>query len=116
MLVNIGRGGLVDEVALTDALQTGSLAGAGLDVFEVEPLPQTSPLWDLPNVIVTPHSSGTHPGNFQRATEIFVDNLQRYLRGEPLRNEVAGLDATPGSVTRDGARDDAEAPAQRDRS
>jgi phosphoglycerate dehydrogenase-like enzyme len=92
VLVNIGRGGLVDEGALTAALRAGSLAGAGLDVFEVEPLPPTSPLWELPNVIITPHSSGTSSGNFHRASEIFVDNLRRYVRGEPLRNEVAGRD------------------------
>ncbi len=87
-LMNVGRGELVDEGALVDALQSGRLGGAGLDVFEVEPLPVASPLWRLPNVIVTPHSSGVSPGNLERAGEIFVENLGRWLRGEPLRNEV----------------------------
>lgn len=87
-LVNVGRGALVDEPALVDALREGRLGGAGLDVFESEPLPPESPLWDMPNVIVTPHNSGDAPGNLVRATEIFLDNLGRLVRGEPLRNEV----------------------------
>lgn len=90
LLVNIARGQIVDEAALVAALREHRIGGAALDVFEREPLPESSPLWGLPNVIVTPHSSGTSPGNFQRATEIFVDNLARYVRGEPLRNEVGG--------------------------
>lgn len=89
-VVNVGRGGLVEEAALVAALESGGLAGAALDVFEVEPLPETSPLWALPNVIVTPHSAGTTPGNQGRAAEIFLDNLERYVAGEPLRNEIAG--------------------------
>jgi len=88
-LVNVGRGALVDEAALVAALQSGQLGGAGLDVFEVEPLPPGSPLWTLPNVIVTPHNSGDSPGNQVRAAEIFLDNLARFVRGEALRNEVA---------------------------
>jgi phosphoglycerate dehydrogenase-like enzyme len=87
-LVNVGRGALVDEPALVEALRSGHLGGAGLDVFENEPLPPESPLWSLPNVIVTPHNSGDTPGNLDRACEIFLDNLGRYGRGEPLRNEV----------------------------
>jgi phosphoglycerate dehydrogenase-like enzyme len=87
--VNVGRGALVDEAALAQALRDGRLAGAALDVFEVEPLPRESPLWDLPNVIVTPHSSGTNPGNDQRATAIFLENLRAFEAGLPLRNEVA---------------------------
>lgn len=87
-LVNVGRGELVDEPALAAALHDGRLAGAGLDVFETEPLPAESPLWDQPRVIVTPHSAGTNPGNDERATAIFLDNLRRWQRGEPLRNEV----------------------------
>jgi len=89
LLVNVGRGGLVDEPALADALRAGRLGGAGLDVFAEEPLPAGSPLWDLPNVIVTPHSSGTCPGNHLRATEIFLENLAQYVKGGALRNEVA---------------------------
>jgi phosphoglycerate dehydrogenase-like enzyme len=88
-LVNVGRGALVDEAALADALRAGRLGGAALDVFEVEPLPRESPLWDLPNVIVTPHSSGTSPGNDERATALFLENLRAFEAGCPLRNEVA---------------------------
>lgn len=88
VVINVGRGELVDEAALVAALAEGRLGGAGLDVFQVEPLPDDSPLWSLPNVIVTPHSSGTTPDNQRRADEIFVDNLGRYLKGAPLRNEV----------------------------
>jgi phosphoglycerate dehydrogenase-like enzyme len=88
-VVNVGRGALIDEAALARALAEGRLAGAGLDVFEVEPLPSESPLWGLPRVIVTPHRSGTNPDNARRAAEMFVENLGRYARGEALRNEVA---------------------------
>ncbi|MEX0846403.1 MAG: D-2-hydroxyacid dehydrogenase, partial [Ilumatobacteraceae bacterium] len=87
-LVNVGRGGLVDEPALVDALRTGRVGFAALDVTEVEPLPAESELWDLPNVIITPHSSGATRSNHQRASDLFVDNLGRFVRGEPLSNEV----------------------------
>jgi phosphoglycerate dehydrogenase-like enzyme len=87
-LVNVGRGALVDEAALARALVEGRLAGAALDVFEVEPLPEGSPLWALPNVILTPHSSGSTPGNDERAAAIFLENLVRFRAGERLRNEV----------------------------
>jgi D-2-hydroxyacid dehydrogenase (NADP+) len=88
-LINVGRGQLVDEPALVDALASGRLAGAGLDVFAVEPLPADSPLWDMPNVIVTPHNSGNTERAHGRAAEIFVDNLGRFVRRDTLRNEVA---------------------------
>lgn len=88
LLVNVARGALVDEEALAEALASGQLGGAGLDVFEVEPLPPASPLWSMPNAILTPHNSGDAPGNLDRACEIFLDNLGRFARGEPLRNEV----------------------------
>jgi phosphoglycerate dehydrogenase-like enzyme len=87
-VVNVGRGPLVDEAALIAALAEKRLAGAALDVFAIEPLPAESPLWRMPNVIVTPHSSGTSPGNHVRACEIFVDNVGRFARGAPLRNEI----------------------------
>ena len=88
MFVNVGRGELVDQVALTDALTSGRLGGAGLDVFATEPLPADDPLWDLPNVIISPHNSGASNGSTQRVVEIFLDNLGRFVSGEPLRNEV----------------------------
>jgi D-2-hydroxyacid dehydrogenase (NADP+) len=91
VVLNVGRGEVIDQSALVEALEQGRLAGAGLDVFEEEPLPEESPLWQMQNVIVTPHSSGTSPGNFHRASEIFVENVGHYVCGEPLRNEV-GVD------------------------
>ena len=87
VFVNVGRGDLVDEPALIDALASGRLGGAGLDVFVTEPLPADSALWDLPNVIITPHSSATTTATFEGAAEIFLANLARYVRGDPLENE-----------------------------
>ncbi len=87
-VINVGRGQLIDEPALIAALQSGHIGGAALDVFVVEPLPADNPLWDLPNVIVTPHSAGGTPLANQRAAETFTDNLGRYVRGEALINEV----------------------------
>lgn len=87
-LVNIGRGGTVVEADLVAALQRGEIAGAGLDVFEEEPLPADSPLWAMPNVIVTSHYSGATPRYVERVLEIFLDNLRRYRAGEKLRNVV----------------------------
>jgi len=88
VLVNIARGGVVDEAALVDALREHRIAGAALDVFEREPLPAESPLWDLDNVIVSPHISGGTEIYNQRAVDIFADNLRRFLAGEPLHNVV----------------------------
>ncbi len=88
VLINISRGALVDEDALIEALREGRLGGAGLDVFLQEPLPPTSPLWDMPNVLITPHRAGSSPHYDLRATELFCDNLARYLHGQPLRNLV----------------------------
>ena len=88
LFVNVARGEIVDEPALIEALRSGRIAGAALDVFATEPLPDDSPLWDLPNVIVTPHASGSTASSAQRATDIFVDNLARYASGRALRNEV----------------------------
>lgn len=87
-LINIGRGGTVDEGALIQALKTGQIAGAGLDVFTTEPLPPTSPLWGMENVIITAHYSGLTPHYNERALEIFIDNLDRYVHHRPMRNVV----------------------------
>ena len=85
-LVNIGRGSLVDEPALVAALEEGHLGGAYLDVFQEEPLPTNSPLWGMPNVLVSPHSGSTSDGENRRLTDLFCDNLSRYRSGQPLRN------------------------------
>ncbi|MEI8238418.1 MAG: D-2-hydroxyacid dehydrogenase [Actinomycetota bacterium] len=85
-LVNVGRGELIDESALIEALRSGQLGGAALDVFVTEPLPDDNPLWNMPNVIVTPHSAGATPLAAQRAADIFADNLDRWVHGMPLRN------------------------------
>jgi phosphoglycerate dehydrogenase-like enzyme len=87
-LVNIGRGVLIDQEALIKALQEGWIAGAGLDVTEPEPLPEDSILWELPNVIITPHASGSSPTNDQRKFNIFYQNLLRYMDDKPLENTV----------------------------
>jgi phosphoglycerate dehydrogenase-like enzyme len=84
-LVNVGRGTTVDEDALADALRANSIAGAALDVFRTEPLPASSPLWDLPNVIITPHTAGGRP---RAAAALFTENLAAYRAGRPLRNEI----------------------------
>jgi phosphoglycerate dehydrogenase-like enzyme len=87
-LVNVGRGALVDETALIAALQEKRLAGAALDVMAAEPLAADSPLWDMPEVIVTPHVSGIAPRYWERAMDVFAANLERWLAGEPLRGVV----------------------------
>jgi glyoxylate/hydroxypyruvate reductase len=86
LLINIARGAVVDEAAMIEALRDGHLGGAALDVFAKEPLPDSSPLWDMPNVIVSPHSASTVDTENERLTELFCDNLGRYRRGEPLLN------------------------------
>jgi phosphoglycerate dehydrogenase-like enzyme len=86
VLVNISRGQVVDEDALTAALSSGHLGGACLDVFETEPLPASSPLWQLENVIISPHSASTVAAENHLLAELFTDNLQRWLAGRPLRN------------------------------
>ena len=87
-LVNIARGEVCDEAALIHALQDKWIAGAGLDVFTQEPLPEISLLWTLPNVILTPHISGFTPHYEQRGVDIFCENLRRYIAGQPLLNLV----------------------------
>ena len=85
-LVNVARGELVDEVALVDALRSGRVGAAALDVFATEPLPADSPLWDMPTVTVTPHSAGATPLAADRAAAIFLENLGRWHRGDGLLN------------------------------
>jgi phosphoglycerate dehydrogenase-like enzyme len=89
VLVNIARGPVVDEPALVDALRDGHLGGAALDVFATEPLPAESPLWGLDNVIVSPHSASTVETENATITDLFRDNLRRWLDGRPLRNEFS---------------------------
>lgn len=86
--VNVGRGPTVDTTALVEALQSGKLAGAALDVFEEEPLPESHPLWSLENVIVTPHTAGDTEHYSDRVLEIFLDNLKAYCEGAPLERNV----------------------------
>lgn len=88
LLINVGRGPIVQEAALVRALREGWIAGAALDVFEREPLPADSPLYDFENVILTPHVSGTSPRYMDRAVPLLCENLKRYVRGEPLLNVV----------------------------
>ncbi len=87
-LINVARGPIVDEDALIDALKAGTIAGAGLDVTEVEPLDKDSPLWDMENVIITPHVAGVSQLRFPRLVGFFCANLKKYLAGEPLDNVV----------------------------
>jgi len=85
-LINVARGPIVDEDAMVEALRAGRIAGAILDVFDIEPLPPTHPLWTLPNVVITPHISG--PSTPREIAPLFADNLRRYLAGRPLRHVV----------------------------
>jgi phosphoglycerate dehydrogenase-like enzyme len=88
ILINIARGTIVDEAALIQALTEGKLGGAALDVFSREPLAADNPLWEMPHVLVTPHSMSTASSENEWLTDLFCDNLRRYLNGEPLRNQV----------------------------
>lgn len=88
VLVNVARGALVEEAAIPDAIAAGQLAFAALDVFEVEPLPAQSPLWDTPGVYISAHSSVSVDRYMDDIFDLFEDNLRRYVRGEPLRNQV----------------------------
>jgi len=87
-LVNIARGKLIDDSAVADALRDGRLGGAALDVFTREPLEASSPYWDLPNVIVTPHTSGAMQDYWTPLVALFGENLRRFEKGEPLVNVV----------------------------
>jgi phosphoglycerate dehydrogenase-like enzyme len=88
VLVNVSRGRVVDETALLDELLSGRLRGAALDVFRREPLPADSPLWELSNVLITPHVSATSRGFWKREAELMLENVRRYLAGEPLLKVV----------------------------
>jgi phosphoglycerate dehydrogenase-like enzyme len=88
IFVNVGRGGVVDESALVDALRSGKLRGAALDVFAEEPLPPESPLWDLDNVILSPHTAALSVKENARIVDLFAENLRRYLGGEELVSRI----------------------------
>jgi phosphoglycerate dehydrogenase-like enzyme len=88
ILINIGRGGTIDEAALVRALEGGKFLGVGLDVFEEEPLPESSPLWKEERMVITAHYAGASPRYHERAFKIFLDNLKRYLGGKDLMNVV----------------------------
>jgi phosphoglycerate dehydrogenase-like enzyme len=87
-VINIARGKIIDQAALVEALQAGEIAGAGLDALDPEPLPQDSPLWEMENVIITPHNAGQSPKAPRRVFELFCENLKRFVAGEPLINVV----------------------------
>lgn len=88
VLIDVGRGGVVNQTALLDALRRGRLAAAGLDVFATEPLPPASPLWTMPNVVVTPHVGAASPKYWEHAVEVIAQNLNRYLAKEPMIDEI----------------------------
>lgn len=90
VLVNVGRGQVVDEAALVDLLREGHLGGAVLDVTAEEPLPPDSPLWELPDVVLSPHTAALSPREDERIVELFVDNVRRLAAGEPVRNRITG--------------------------
>ena len=87
-MINVARGQCVDEVALIKALESGKLAGAGVDVTAIEPLPKGSPLYDHPNVLITPHVGAQSGPRYDDSTRLICENLRRYLGGEPLYNVV----------------------------
>jgi phosphoglycerate dehydrogenase-like enzyme len=88
IIVNVARGRIIEETALLAALQNGRLGGAVLDVFEREPLDPASPLWNLPNVVISPHCSGVRPDHWDEVIDLFSENLRRFQSGEPLLNMV----------------------------
>jgi phosphoglycerate dehydrogenase-like enzyme len=88
VLVNVARAQIVDDAAMRAALTSGHLGGAVLDVFEREPLGAQDPLWDLPNVLITPHSAGFRKSHWDDVTALFIDNFERFERGASLRNPV----------------------------
>jgi phosphoglycerate dehydrogenase-like enzyme len=88
IVVNVARGQIIEEAALRDALASGKVGGAVLDVFDREPLEAASPLWSLPNVVITPHTSGFRASHWDDVIELFSDNLRRFQQGAPLCNVV----------------------------
>ena len=88
ILVDVSRGGVVDQTALARALQRNRIAGAALDVFEVEPLPTDSPLWDIPNLVISPHCSGVYEGWGRASFDLFLENLKGWIEGRELFNVV----------------------------
>lgn len=92
LLINMARGSIVDEEALAKALESGEIAGAGCDTFEYEPLSEDSPLWDLENMVITPHCTPEMPDLVAQSLEIICDNINRYREGRPLRNQLADRD------------------------
>jgi phosphoglycerate dehydrogenase-like enzyme len=91
-LINMSRGPVVDERALYTALKDKAIAGAGCDVFDIEPLPSDSPLWDLPNIMITPHSTPRVPSIFDNALNILLENILSYTQDEPLLNRLGERD------------------------
>jgi phosphoglycerate dehydrogenase-like enzyme len=87
-VINVGRGATVDQKALRKALEEGRIAGAALDVFDIEPLPKDDPMWDTPGLLISPHIAGDHVGWRRDAADLFTDNLRRWMAGEPLLNVV----------------------------
>jgi phosphoglycerate dehydrogenase-like enzyme len=87
-LINVGRGSLLDEAALVQALESGALGGAALDVAQTEPLPAESPLWKAPNLFITPHTSGVSDRLWDRQTAILMDLMERWFDGRELFNQV----------------------------
>jgi phosphoglycerate dehydrogenase-like enzyme len=92
VIVNLSRGGVIDQDALIDALGAGRLAGAGLDVTTPEPLPPDHPLWDTPNVLITPHFTASLPDRTDRSLEMIIENLRRYRAGESMLNRITRED------------------------
>jgi phosphoglycerate dehydrogenase-like enzyme len=92
IIVNLSRGGVIDEAALIQALRDGHLAGAGLDVAEVEPLPASSPLWDTPNVLITPHFTAAMPDKSDRSLSVMIDNFASFRSGGAMRNRITPED------------------------
>jgi phosphoglycerate dehydrogenase-like enzyme len=92
IIINMARGAVIDEAALIDALRSGEIAGAGLDVFTKEPLPADSPLWDDPNVLITPHMTPGLPDKRQRSINMILENIRRYRAGDAMLNAISEKD------------------------